>query len=88
MFGSIHDSKGGKIQVACTEKYAERVEGIFFEVVGIMWSNFVGGLALLLYHKKCLKFTKSGIKIFKSDLKTEIIFSFLFYARNGCYGVI
>ena len=51
MFGSIHDSKGGKIQVACTEKYAERVEGIFFEVVG-MWSNFVGGLVLLLDHKK------------------------------------
>ena len=87
MFGSIHDSKGGKIQVACTEKYAERVEGIFFEVVG-MWSNFVRGLVLLLDHKKCLKFTKSGIKIFKSDLKTEIIFSFLFYTRNGCYGVI
>jgi len=87
MFGSIHDSKGGKIQVACAEKYAERVEGILFEVVG-MWSNFVRGLVLLLDHKKCLKFTKSGIKIFKSDLKTEIIFSFLFYARNGCYGFI
>ena len=87
MFGSTHDSKGGKIQVACAEKYAERVEGIFCEVVG-MWSNFVCGLVLLLDHKKCLKFTKSGIKIFKSDLKTEIIFSFLFYARNGCYGVI
>ena len=87
MFGSIHDSKGGKIQVSCTEKYAERVEGIFCEVVG-MWSNFLCGLVLLLDHKKCLKFTKSGIKIFKSDLKTEIIFSFLFYTRNGCYGFI
>ena len=50
MFGSIHDSKGGKIQVACTEKYAERVEGIFFEVLG-MWRNLVGGLALLWDHK-------------------------------------
>ena len=87
MFGSIHDSKGGKIPVTCTEKDAERVEGIFFEVVGL-WSYFVGGLVLLLDHKKCLKFTKSGIKIFKSDLKTEIIFSFFFYTGNGCYGVI
>ena len=87
MFGSIHDSKGGKIQVTCTEKYAERVEGIFFEVVG-MWSNFVGGLALLLDHKKCFKFTKIGIKMFMSDLQTDIICSFLFYNRNGCYGVI
>ena len=87
MFGSIHDSKGGKIPVTCTEKYAKRVEGIFFEVVG-MWSNFVGGLALLLDHKKCLKFTKSGITMFKSDLKTEIIFSFFFYTRNGCCGFI
>ena len=77
MFGSIHDSKGGKIQVACAEKYAERVEGIFFDVVG-MWCNFVGGLALLLYHKKCLKFTKSGRKIVQSDLQTCIICSFLF----------
>ena len=77
MFGSIHDSKGGKIQVTCTEKYAERVEGIFFEVVG-MWSNFVCGLVLLLDHKKCLKFTKSGRKIVKSDLQTYIICSFLF----------
>ena len=72
MFGSIHDSKGGKIQVACTEKYAERVEGIFFEVLG-MCSNFVDDLALLLDHKKWSKFTKSGIKIFKSDLKKDII---------------
>ena len=87
MFGSIHDSKGGKIQVSCTEKYAERVEGIFFEVEGL-WSYSLGGLVLLLDHKKCLKFTKSGIKIFQSDLKTEIIFSFLFYTRNVCYGVI
>ena len=45
-------------------------------------------LALLLDNKKCVKFTQSGIKIFKSDLKTEIIFSFLFYTRNGFYGFI
>ena len=61
MFGSIHDSKGGKIQVTCTEKYAERMEGIFFEVLG-MWSNFVGGLVLLLDHKKMFKFHKKWNK--------------------------
>ena len=33
------------------------------------------------------KSTQSGIKIFKSDLKTGIIFSFLFYTRNFAMGL-
>ena len=87
MFASLHDSKGGNLQVTYAEKYEERVEGIFCEVLR-MWRNLVSGLAFLLDNKKCFKFTKSGIKMLKIELKTGIIWSVLFYIRNGCYGFI
>ncbi|KNZ54263.1 hypothetical protein VP01_2995g1 [Puccinia sorghi] len=77
MFGNSHDSKDVKIQVTYTEKYSERVPGILFEVLGI-WRNVVSVLALLLDNIKCVKFTKSGIRMFKSDLKTGIICFFSF----------
>ncbi|KNZ62613.1 hypothetical protein VP01_1248g2 [Puccinia sorghi] len=58
MFGSINDSKGGKIQVRCTEKYSERVEGNFVEVWGI-WRNFSSVLDPLGDNKKCVKLHKT-----------------------------
>ncbi|KNZ52615.1 putative signal peptide protein [Puccinia sorghi] len=56
----------------------------FFRFWG--FGEFFCVLALLLDNRNCVKFTQSGIKIFKSDLKTEINWCFLFYKRNDCYG--
>ncbi|KNZ50801.1 hypothetical protein VP01_422g4 [Puccinia sorghi] len=52
----------------CAKKYAERVKGISFEVLGI-WRNFLNVLVSHLDNNKCLEFTESGIKRFESDLK-------------------
>ena len=79
--------KCGKLQFKCTDKYEIKGGRNHFEVLGI-WRKFVSVLALLLDNKKWVKFTQSGINIFKSDLKTGIIFSFLFYTQNFCYEAI
>ncbi|KNZ50177.1 hypothetical protein VP01_4561g1 [Puccinia sorghi] len=66
MFGSLHDSKGGKIQVKNAEKYEEMVGGICFEVLG-MWRKLVSGLALLLDNNFFFKFKKRIVVMGLSD---------------------
>ncbi|KNZ53706.1 putative signal peptide protein [Puccinia sorghi] len=46
------------------EKYADRLERIFFEVLGT-WRNSVSVLNLLLDNIKCVKLTKIGITMFE-----------------------
>ncbi|KNZ46087.1 hypothetical protein VP01_756g4 [Puccinia sorghi] len=63
----------------------------FFTIILLFFSyNFLkkGGRNIFQGFGDVEKFVECGIKILKSELKTGIIWSFIFYSRNGCYGVI